>query len=196
MAPLVAWPSTPRDYISSRGVTADQVDRWGLGYAVDGKQEGRVIFPVRDRRGVLISYTGRSFTGARKKYREPDLDEGADPGAVFGEEHWGDAVELLVVVEGALDGLAVERCTGMNIAAMYGSQIEPGHLARLSRARGLLIATDNDLAGNRIAEALQDQLARTMRIRRWVPPAGDDCASLALKDWRYFKASLDWVWAA
>lgn len=196
IAPLAEWPAPPRDYVESRGVTAAQVVRWGLGYAVDGKQAGRVIFPVRDSRGVLVSYTGRSFTGARKKYREPDNDEGPDHGAIFGEQHWDRSRGWLVVTEGALDALAVERVTGHCVGAMYGSQIAPGHIARLSMwaDAGIVLAVDADPAGDRVAEELRDCLVRSVRIVRWRPPVGEDCASLALKDPGLLEHGIKGAW--
>src|SRR5690606_32201703 len=31
--PLNEWPDKPREYLTGRGVTANQVERWGIGYA-------------------------------------------------------------------------------------------------------------------------------------------------------------------
>jgi DNA primase len=181
--PLAAWPSPARDYLSGRGVTQVQVERWGLGYAVDGRLAGRVVFPVRNNVGTLISYTARSFTGEGRRYLEPKIEEGADQGAVFGEEHWDpDECELAVVTEGAMDALAVERATGLPVAAVYGSQILPGHLARLQRWRTLILATDSDPAGDKAAAEISGALGRWTRAVRWRPPEGFDCASLAQRD--------------
>jgi DNA primase len=187
IAPLAAWPTPARDYASSRKVTADQVDRWGLGYAVDGRLAGRIVFPVRDATGRLISYTARTFIGHRKRYLEPALAEDAVEGAVFGEHH-ARSNTILVVTEGALDALAVERAaasatiTSWSPVAIYGSGVLPSHLNRLSgKYLGIVIATDPDPAGDRAALEIHNGLARWMRVRRWRPPEGEDCGSLSQK---------------
>lgn len=187
IAPLVEWPGPARDYASSRGLTVEQVDRWGIGYAVDGRLAGRIVFPVRDREHRLISYTARTFVGDRKRYLEPKASEGSVEGAVFGEEH---AVpdSVIVVTEGALDALAVERAiplqtkdwTKWSVAAIYGSGVLPAHLNRLAgKYLGVVVVTDSDPAGDRAADEIQSGLGRWMRVRRWRPPEGWDCCKLA-----------------
>jgi DNA primase len=179
--PLDLWPAAARAYAEQRGITAEQVDRWGLGYAVDGRMSGRIVLPWRDARGRLLGYTARTFVHAVKKYLEPREDEGADRNAVYGEEHWpppGDARGTLVVVEGGIDGYAVERATGLPFGAVCGSQLLPGHVARISTFQEVIVASDPDGAGSRFADALWAALARWTRVRRAAIPAGSDPAKL------------------
>ncbi len=185
VAPLCEWPSPARDYlVRDRGVTEDQVERWGLGYAVDGRLAGRVVMPWRDERGKLLGYTARTFVDDAKKYLEPDSDEGAEKSAVYGEEHWQPPGhrDTLVVVEGGFDGYAVERATGLPFGALRGSQLLPGHLARLSTWQRVVIASDPDKAGKGLADALADALARYAVVTRPELPAGRDVAKIYMRD--------------
>lgn len=180
IAPLRAWVSPARAYAERRGLTEAQVERWGLGYSVDGRLAGRIVLPWRDARGQLTGYTARTYLANPKKYLEPDAEEGADRSAVYGEQHWSPAGErsTVVVTEGGLDGLAVERAAAMPFGAVCGSVLLPGHVARLSTWQEVVIASDPDKAGRGLAGAIYDALARWTRVRFATLPAGYDCAKL------------------
>jgi len=182
LTPLARWVTPARQYAESRGVTAEQVDRWRLGYAVEGYLSGRLVFPVRDHRGRLLSYTGRTFVDSPRKWREPRAAEGGDKGSIFGEQGWpplGPARRREVVVEAALDGLAVERAVpGQAFGAVYGSELMPGHVARLSTFAEVRVGSDPDGAGEKLASQIASALGRWCRVSRVVLPAGHDPCSL------------------
>lgn len=174
-----SWPSRARSYLIERGVTLEQALKWNLGYSATGRLYGRIVFPVHDADGRLVSYTGRTFIGAEKRYKEPLLSEGADQSAIFGEEWWqGNCV---VVAEGAFDALACERALPeWDIAAIFGSQVSSGHLLKLSRFRLVLLASDPDKAGDAAALELGGALARHAKVARVKFPPGLDCNDLDL----------------
>lgn len=184
LAPLARWVTPAREYAESRGVTAEQADRWRLGYAVEGYLGGRLVLPVRDARHKLLGYTGRTFTGAAKKWREPRAEEGGDKGAIFGEEHWPALAERkrVVVTEAALDALAVERVLPGPVAAVYGSELLPGHVARLSTFAEVVVASDPDGAGVKLAKQIRSALARWSRVRVADLPDGYDPNALERED--------------
>lgn len=193
LKPLAQWPLEPRNYVlNDRGIQEWQVDRWGIQYTVgryDKLQNplaGRIVFPVRDTGGRLIGYTGRSYTSDERRYKEPSKAEGADLGAVFGAEHWPKPKHrrVVAVAEGAINALAIERAYpySLPIGALYGSQLAPGHVSRLSTFRCVLMVSDPDKAGNKVAAALRDALLRWVPVVRVEIPEGDDAASLAKRD--------------
>lgn len=193
VAPVSDWPSPASVYLRERGVPDAQAERWGLGYAVDGRLSGRIVIPVRDSNGRLVSYTARAFGRARRKYLEPATEEGADKAAIFGEERWPVVVarRLLVVVEGGFDGMAVERVAGLPFAGLYGSEFVPGHASKLGTWSHILIVTDPDEAGERVAGEIRGQLGRWTRCTRLVLPEGEDCASLARLDPGRLRAMIE-----
>ena len=180
LAPLADWPTTVQAYVRSRGIDDAQAERWGIGYAIGGKLAGRIVLPWRDGKGRLVGYTARTFIGGPKKYLEPGADEGADRSAIYGEEHWPapGQREVVVVTEGAFDGYAVERASGLPFGALAGSQLLPGHVARLSTWEEVVIASDPDKAGKGLAQALHEALVRWVRVRRAILPAGYDACKL------------------
>lgn len=194
VVPYEEWPPAPRDYVVQRGITDWQVERWGVGYAGTRWHKflnplaGRVVFPVRTAAGRIVSYTGRTYVGAARRYKEPGRAERADLGAVFGELYWPPPEQrrVVVVTEGAIDALAVERAMpALALGGIFGSQLHQGHIARLATFGYVVMATDPDPAGNRVAVELEAQLRRWTRVVRLELPPGEDCASAAptaLKD--------------
>ena len=184
VAPLGAWVSPARRYAEQRGLTPAQVERWGLGYAVEGRLRGRLVLPVRDACGRVTSYTARTFVGSPKKWLEPAGEEHGDKGSVFGEQHWPPAGDRqrVVVAEAALDALAVERVLPGPVAAVYGSELMPGHVARLSTFPEVVVASDPDAAGDKLVDQVAVALGRWSVVRRAILPAGHDACSLERED--------------
>lgn len=194
VTPMERWPFTVRRYaakVASLRVLAPwQVDRWQIGYGASGLLAGRVVVPVRDARGVLCAYTARSFVGHERKYLEPTAKEGADISAVFGEEHWPAVEEraLVVVTEGALNALAVERASSVleaeldgrrvAVAAVRGSHLSPVRASRLATFQRVLVASDPDAAGDKVHEQIRAACGRWSNVHRVVFPEGTDAAEL------------------
>ena len=179
VSPMDTWPERARRYLEDRGVDEWQRQRWGIGYAPEGftrggRMHGRIVLPVYDGRGRLISYTGRAYTRSDRKYLEPREEEGADKAAVLGENLWPTAERrTLLVFEGAFNALAGERATGLPVAALYGSQFLPGHAFRLATFPEVVIASDPDKAGDKLERAVR-ALGRWVKVRRAIFPDGLD----------------------
>jgi DNA primase len=185
--PLPAWATPARRYAEARGITPEQVTRWDLGYAVDGRLAGRVIFPVADELGRLRSFHARSFVGDRTRYMNATRRDGHDPGAVFGQRHWPPSLDFrkrhaVALTEGALDALACERAGSPFIGAIGGSEPTPSQIVKLSTWGGVIVATDNDKAGNKVAELIALGLGRHCQVARATMPPGADACDLTCAD--------------
>jgi DNA primase len=181
VAPFVAWPVAFRRYLESRGVTTEQADRWGLGYAIEGRLSGRVVFPIRNRAHQLVSYSARAIGPLGARYLTPSREEGPDNAAIFGEQEWRGR-RGAVVVEGALDALAVERLDGRRAWALAGLLgagvvVQPRVRLKLERFEELVVLTDSDPAGDHAHEVIRDSLRRT-RVVRARPPDGLDATKM------------------
>jgi DNA primase len=193
VGPLLEWPTVAQRYVLDRGITPAQVDQWGLGYAVEGKLAGRIFLPIWGAEGELLHYTARSFTSSPCRYKSADRAEGFDAGAVFGEQAWPAQPQrdAVVVCEGALNALAVQRVTPLPIGALYGSQVSLEHLMKLSTFRRVLILTDADLAGDWAAEKLAAAMARHLEAVRVVLPRGVDANDLERRDPGALRRAID-----
>jgi DNA primase len=171
-APLGEWNSVARAYALSRGMTAEQVEDWGIGYAMIGRLEGRIVFPVFDRRGRLANYTGRTFVNDELRYMSASEREGPDESVFLGEHEW--PVDLskravLVVFEGAINGMAIERALGesrrhVQLGGLSGSNFDHRKAAKLSTFQRVIVATDPDAAGDEAARVIAASV-RTGRTR-------------------------------
>ena len=199
IAPLDQWPTRAAKYVLDRGITVGQVDRWRIGYGVSGRLADRIVLPIWSggTMPVLVHYTARSFAGSAAKYKSALRSEGFDDSAIFGEEFWPALAdrELVVVVEGAFNALAIERILPVPLASLFGSNVSISHLNKLSSFSRVLVLTDPDLAGDRAAEKLIGALARNVvkcrgKIERLRLPSRTDANDLERSDRTAFRALL------
>ena len=149
------WYEPALRYLEGRGLTRDQIDRWGLGYAVRGRLRNRVVLPVRDGAGALLTYTARAIDTAQKpRYRSGEVRHGARPRrALWGEERWAGR-DAVTIAEGIFGGLRLEAAGAPNPTALLGSELTEEKARVLAGFRRILVATDPDKAGEAIARRL------------------------------------------
>lgn len=191
VAPLEEWPASARAYAESREITAEQVERWGVGYAVSGRLRGRIVFVKRDSLGVPAGYSARTFTGSAKKYLEAVSWENPDPSVMFGEQHWrpGD----VVLLEGAINAFAVERAIRYtplecSVAVTSGSELSPIHASKLVAFDRVIVLSDPDEAGDKLARNVDAALARHVPVVRVNLPEGKDAQTVPE---RYLREALE-----
>ncbi len=188
--PLEEWPTSAHRYLDERRIAADQVIRYDLGFALEGRLAGRIVFPMKDRLDRVVSYTARDFTGQGKRYLEPKTAEGAQKGAIFGEHLW-EGNSCLFVAEGCPDALALDRSPvrrrdwEYDVCALHGSRLHPSQAVKFSRFQHVIVATDPDPAGDAVALEIEQSIGRYSKVSRMRPPDKQDCASMPPE-------ALDW----
>lgn len=192
------WPERYREYLTeTRHMPWTQVERWGLGYVDrDSTSElaDRIFIPALDRAGRLLSYTCRAVGKARRRYREPRREEGANDAAIFGERVWGSRPpHAVVVVEGAFNALTVERCSHdpVAVAALMGSSLHPLQVMKLANYPRVVLALDPDKAGEKAAVELRAALSRYTKVERLEIPTGFDCDSMPVEQLRELLLAAD-----
>lgn len=162
----------------------------------------RLILPIHDTRGNVAAFVGRAHpdapAGTPKYLNSPgtvlftksDLPYGLNPDAT---DRLRAGAEL-IIVEGPLDALAVTaaaRHAGQDSVAIapLGTALTAGQLTTLDRIaplanRKVLIALDNDRAGNTAAAKAHPLLAAAGVTQPQIPrlPHGLDPAELLLRD--------------
>jgi DNA primase len=200
IAPFEEWPTQARMYVTEeRGIDHEvfkrQVKRWGLGYATEGDLHGRIVIPVRDFEGQLVTYTARTYIDHPKRYREPKKIEGARKGAVLGEQHWPppEHRDYVTVTEGGFNALAVERVAPtMPVASLFGSSVDIAQVDKLATFKRVLLLTDEDMAGDRAADIIERALKRHVARLEYVElERGQDADSAGPKALR---AALVTAW--
>jgi DNA primase len=94
----------PRNYLSSRGISKNDILRWKVGYCQTGDYAGRIVVPSFNLDGNTNFFVGRSYDNNWKKYMNPQ--ESKD--IVFNELYvdWDSDV---VLVEGVFDALKIDN---------------------------------------------------------------------------------------
>lgn len=183
--PLHTWVTPARAYMEHRKIPPEQVEDWGLGYAVDGRLGSRVVLPVVSQHRRLANYMARTFVNDKRRYLTPRAEEGRDDNVLFGEVKWPPLEyrkhHMVVVTEGGFNALAVERATRCLVAALGGSDVHGTNMPALAGVKlGLfgevVVLTDPDASGDKVAMHLCGLLARQACIVRRVrlPEHGPD----------------------
>ncbi|MGI5915019.1 MAG: DNA primase [Anaerolineae bacterium] len=119
---------------------------------------GRIMFPIRDVRGHVIGFGGRSLDDENQpKYLNSPQTPLFDKSSVlYGIDLARDAIresETAIIVEGYMDVVVPYQHGVRNMVACMGTALTEAHLDVLKRLAGVLIlALDPDAAGMRAVE--------------------------------------------
>jgi DNA primase len=203
-------------YLKGRGIAGDLARQFLLGYAPNqwktleakfGRKSllevgllkagesgdlyerfrGRIMFPIRDRRGRVIGFGGRVLDDSRPKY----LNSPETPYFQKGKEVYG-LYEVLkkqakpacfVIVEGYMDVIALHQYGIANTVAVLGTALSETHLNLLFRfSSKLVFCFDGDTAGGQAAWRAVEAVLPVMRdgrqVKIMVLPQGEDPDSL------------------
>lgn len=160
-------------WAARRGIRAGEAAALGIAACVDrGPYALRLVVPLREYwEGRPVGFTARTWVGARPKYLH-DVD---CPASLPG---WRAASPVHVIVEGALDALAV-RSAGHGAAALLGTGRGAAALAwaaRVPPGERVVVMLDADAAGE--GEALAAVLSQVAEVAVATLPAGSDPGSV------------------
>lgn len=181
-------------YLESRGYDARQIDemhyRHEMMYAVDGKQRGRVIFPIRYN-DQLVSWTGRSiYKNEELRYKtlstDPEVERYPALGPISDFLLWHDDLlaggETLVLCEGPFDSLRVRtlgRSYGVRSTCCFTAQPSEAQIdalydiAPLYKRRVLLLDRGTLATAMRVTSALAGLGVVPRAVPRHVKDPGD-----------------------
>jgi DNA primase len=125
-------------YLKSRGITEDDILKYGIGYCEGGRYANMVIIPSYDAKGILNYFTGRSFQKEPSvKYRNPSVSRDIVPFELF--INW----DLpLILCEGPFDAISIKR----NVIPLLGKNIQSNLMKKIvmSSVEKIYIALDRD----------------------------------------------------
>jgi DNA primase len=206
-----------RQYLAKRGIDAQQIARFALGFAPDTRGRlkaalgafgedkliatgmliqpeeankpsydrfrGRLMIPIRDPRGRVIGFGGRILGPGEPKYlNSPEtilFDKGRTLYNLDRAAPASRSANRLIVVEGYMDVIALDRAAIGEVVASSGTAWTAGQLERLWRLDPAPICCfDGDPAGQKAAirAALRalPHLAPERSLRFVALPAGQD----------------------
>lgn len=221
-----------RQYLRSRGLTLETINRFAIGYAPaewrglqevfkdynanadilscglvrekeneDGSKRrydffrDRIMFPLRDTRGRIISFGGRVIDkdeSSPKYMNSPDSPIFNKSSALFGLHEAQQSIrehKLVLAVEGYMDvAMLSQHGVGFAVACM-GTSMTKQHIERLfTQATTLVFCFDGDAAGQKAAWRALETVSMVMEdghdIRFLVLPEGLDPDEFIQRDGR------------
>ncbi|MCO5222757.1 MAG: DNA primase [Thermomicrobiales bacterium] len=179
-----------RDYLARRGLDADTIERFRLGFAppswdflikqfsvrgieasamfeaglVQERDNGgyydrfrnRLIFPIRDREGVVVGFGARAMGDDQPKYLNSAQSALFDKSRIlYGLDLARDAIreeDRVVVVEGYMDVIAAHQFGHRNVVATMGTAVTESQIELVKRlTKRIVLALDADAAGQMAA---------------------------------------------
>ena len=163
----------------------------GLVIENEGKRydrfRGRVMFPIRSRRGSVIGFGARSLDGSEPKYlnspETPLFQKGRELYGLFEAQEAIRRKRRVIVCEGYLDVIQLAQAGFEETVAALGTAVTSHHVGQLLRvSEQVIFAFDGDAAGRKAArralEAALPVVDDTRRIDFVLLPEGEDPDSL------------------
>jgi DNA primase len=140
--PLYIPRSTPEYrqalvYLMNRGVTAQDIVRYRIGYCEEGRYQGRIIMPSFAANGALNYFVGRTWRDNYLNYLTPCISKN-----LIGLEDQINWHHPIVIVEGIFDAMAVRR----NAVPLFGKHVPKKLRERIimEKVSSIYLALDND----------------------------------------------------
>lgn len=178
---LKSWDAL-KTYLPGRGYSIEEIVEAGLVVEREEKRghydrfRGRLIIPIRDRRGRTIGFGARALGDEMPKYinspQSPIFDKSR---VLYGLDMAERAIRSsrqVVIVEGYMDVLQTHQRGAANVVASMGTALTAEHFKALrGLASSFLLALDSDQAGDK-ATLRGLALARETLGRETLPVKG------------------------
>jgi DNA primase len=145
-----------KNYVLKRGLTEEQIAYYKIGYCQTGRYSGRIIVPVLDARGELVSFIARDCTGTLKpKVLTPPSLEGRHgiKDYVF-NLHRAALTGHVLIGEGVFDSISL----GVRGVCLFGKSASQIQIAKIinKKLKRVTICLDPDaqLEANILANQL------------------------------------------
>jgi DNA primase len=162
-------------YLSERGLSAETVALFGLGYCNRGLMKGRVCIPIHDAESNLVAYAGRWADNGEPpegedKYKQPAKFQKS---RVLFNLHRVEDPAHLALVEGFWSAIRL-HALGVPVVALMGwsVSIEQVALLRERGTRSLVVLLDGDNAGYQARERVVPLLAEHFFVNAPRLPTG------------------------
>lgn len=179
------------DFYVKRGFSALTVSEFEHGQAQTGIMIHRVVFPVRDDKGLIRGFSGRwsgtereidgklqCVTEAGKavpKWRHTKLNKMDYLYNFYRAKD--NCKEELILVESIGNVMRFWDCGKKNCVACLGSALSPKHIKMLcSTTKKVVLAFDNDNAGRKVLKKARKMLEQYVDLKIITPPEGKDWA--------------------
>lgn len=128
-----------KKYVKSRGVTDDDIIKYGIGYCDEGKYANMIVIPSYDKNANLNYFVARSFNSFNKHTHSGPI---CDKEQVIGFELFINWDVPIIICEGGFDAISIRR----NCIPLFGKSIPLALMKKLvvPEVRTIYLALDKD----------------------------------------------------
>jgi DNA primase len=178
--PLLSVSEEGMAYMGLRGIEDETIKAFDLRWGLVGKYKDRVIIPIRDDQGRLISYTGRSINpDVQPKTRKPKGNKALY--TLFGlYQLWKSSCRLewlspLILVEGEIDAMYLQQLGIPAVATMGTSSLtNPQVELIIEHGKRVFLLFDGDDAGKKATFSAKGKLSQYLPVYEVELPKGKD----------------------
>jgi DNA primase len=129
-------------FLRKRGINAEDIIKYNIGFCNDGPYKERVIIPSYDENGLINYFIARTYKDGPTKYKNPPVDAKS----AIGWELYINWDAPIILVEGVFDALTIKR----NVIPLFGKIIHEKLMKKLVRStvNRVYIALDPDAIKN------------------------------------------------
>ena len=147
------------EHLQEKGISDSLIDKSGLTNESRGRKfdrlRARITFPIKNRRGQVIGFGGRTLKEDKPKYlNSPETDIFHKGSTLYGihEAVSSEKFNNLIITEGYLDVISLSQAGMTNVVATLGTAITKNQFNALFReTEHLIFCFDGDQAGKNAA---------------------------------------------
>ena len=128
-----------KSYVIKRGITEQDIIKYGIGYCETGKYKNSIIVPSYDKNGSINYFISRSYEkDPGRKYNAPSCNKND----LIGLEYFINWKVPVILCEGVFDAIALKR----NAIPLFGKTIPKSLMLKLveSDVKTVYLALDKD----------------------------------------------------
>lgn len=135
--PILIQHKEAFNYLKKRGITNEIIEKFDIGYTVDGDFKNRIIVPSYDTNNELNYFIARSWVKTKMKYKNPTIPKDT---IIFNEGRV-DFNKDIYLLEGVLDSIFVD-----NSIPLLGKHVSTLLFEKLynNAKKNIIIALDGD----------------------------------------------------
>ena len=141
-------------YLTERGLTAETIEEFGIGYCSKGMMEGRIAIPIQNAQAEVVAYAGRWPGEPAEDTPKYKLPQGFRKSLELFNIHRAikePPDKPLVIVEGFFDAMKLHQHGCRKVVALMGSTLSPAQEELIrkhtNRTTHIIVMLDEDEAG-------------------------------------------------
>jgi len=176
--------SIPLNYLYNRNITMDDIEKYQLGYCIDGKYSDCIIIPSYNTDGILNYFIARSFINTYFKYKKPPISNNI----IFNEFLINFNMDI-ILCEGFFDSVSIK----LNSIPLLGKKLSDILFDKLinNTSNNIYIYLDHDAIHDAIKIIEKMLMSQRNNVYLVIPNKKKDAGDLLFEEnWKLINNSV------